>query len=69
MREIGVYMRATFEADPEGTVLFMASQVGWTREEVGVYLAHFRRELRSKSSHAYFRQRVAWGRKPMSAKE
>lgn len=68
MREIGVYMRATFEADPEGTVLFMASQVGWTREEVGVYLAHFRRELRSKSSHPYFRQRVAWGRKPVSAK-
>ncbi|KAK0386730.1 hypothetical protein NLU13_6566 [Sarocladium strictum] len=67
LREIGTYQRAAFDTDPEGTVLFMASQVGWTRDEVSVYLAHFRRELRAKGCHPYYRQRVAWGRKPLSS--
>ena len=59
-----MYMRAVFEADPEGTVLFMAGQLGWSRDEVSVYLTHFRRELRSRGIHPFFRQRVVWGRKP-----
>ncbi|KAK1833663.1 S-adenosyl-L-methionine-dependent methyltransferase [Podospora conica] len=64
-REVGAYMQLAFEQDAEGTVLFMATTLGWTREEVGVFLAQFRREIRSKKVHGYFRQRVVWGQKPL----
>lgn len=64
-REVGAYMQLAFEQDAEGTVMFMATTLGWTREEVAVFLAHFRREIRTKKVHGYFRQRVVWGQKPL----
>lgn len=66
-KEIGAYMQLAFEQDAEGTVLFMATALGWTRDEVGVFLECFRREIRGGKVHAYFRQRVVWGRKPLDA--
>ncbi|KAK0702399.1 S-adenosyl-L-methionine-dependent methyltransferase [Lasiosphaeris hirsuta] len=65
-REVGVYMQLAFEQDVEGTVLFMATTLGWTRNEVSVFLAHFWKEIRSRKIHAFFRQKVVWGRKPTS---
>ncbi|KAL2669890.1 hypothetical protein Neosp_015187 [[Neocosmospora] mangrovei] len=63
-KEIGQYLQASLEQDLEGYVLYMASQLlGWTKEEVSVYCAQFRREIRSGRYHAFFRQRVIWGRK------
>lgn len=59
-------MQLGFEQDAEGTVLFMATTLGWKREEVAVYIAHFRREIRDKNVHGFFKQRVIWGRKPES---
>lgn len=55
------------EQDPEGLLTFMANAVGWSREEITVYLAHLRREIRSISSrglHPYYHQKIVWGRKP-----
>ncbi|RSL75873.1 hypothetical protein CEP52_017821, partial [Fusarium oligoseptatum] len=47
-KEIGQYLQASLEQDLEGYVLYMASQLlGWTKEEVSVYCAQFRREIRS----------------------
>ncbi|RTE68271.1 hypothetical protein BHE90_017352 [Fusarium euwallaceae] len=64
-KEIGQYLQASLEQDLEGYVLYMASQLlGWTKEEVSVYCAQFRREIRSGKYHAFFQQRVIWGRKP-----
>jgi SAM-dependent methyltransferase len=63
-KEIGAYMQLAFEQDAEGTVLFMATTLGWSREEVGVFLECFRREIRQGKTMPYFRQRVVWGRKP-----
>lgn len=58
-------MQVSLEQDLEGYVLYMASQLlGWSKEEVAVYCAQFRREMRSGNFNAYFRQRVIWGRKP-----
>lgn len=37
---------------------------GWSRDEIQVYIATLRRELRSGEHHAYYRQKVVWGRKP-----
>lgn len=57
-------MQLALEQDAEGSVLFMATMLGWTKEEITVFLAHFRREIRSKEIHSFFWQRVVWGRKP-----
>ncbi|KAJ9142423.1 Methyltransferase domain-containing protein [Pleurostoma richardsiae] len=67
LKEIGQYARITLEQDIEGYVLFMASLIGWTKEEVQVFVAKMRQELTSKKMHPYYRQKVVWGRKPEPA--
>ncbi|KAG5800728.1 hypothetical protein H9Q69_000287 [Fusarium xylarioides] len=64
-RSVGQFMQAAFEQDAQGTVLHMATALGWTEEEVTVFISHFRREIRSSKIHSYFRQKVVWGRKPL----
>ncbi|PCD37205.1 hypothetical protein AU210_005709 [Fusarium oxysporum f. sp. radicis-cucumerinum] len=64
-RSVGQYMQAAFEQDAQGTVLHMATALGWTEEEVTVFISHFRHEIRSPKIHSYFRQKVVWGRKPL----
>ncbi|KAI1193469.1 S-adenosyl-L-methionine-dependent methyltransferase [Nemania serpens] len=64
-KEIGQYARLALEQDIEGFIMYMWTTVlGWTREEIAVYAAHLRRELRSPHYHAYYPQRVVIGRKP-----
>ncbi|ENH64805.1 hypothetical protein FOC1_g10005570 [Fusarium oxysporum f. sp. cubense race 1] len=64
MREIGQYVLAALEQDFEGYVLYMASQLlGWSMQEVKVYCAQLRRELRSTANHPFFRYRAVYGRK------
>ncbi len=38
--------------------------MGWSKDEIHVYIAHLRRQLRDRSVHAYFRMRVVYGQKP-----
>jgi hypothetical protein len=38
--------------------------LGWPMEEVQVYLARVRKELRDKRYHTYFWTRTVYGRKP-----
>ncbi|KAF4451678.1 hypothetical protein F53441_5357 [Fusarium austroafricanum] len=64
LKEMGRYTQFGLENDSEGAVLFMAHTLGWTREEIQVYISHLRREMRAGKSHAYHRQKVVWGRKP-----
>ncbi|KAL6362830.1 hypothetical protein LRP88_04141 [Fusarium phalaenopsidis] len=64
LKEMGRFSRATLEQDTEGYVLYMATSEGWSREEVSVYAARLRREMRSSKIHAYFRMKVVWGKKP-----
>ncbi|KAI0975175.1 S-adenosyl-L-methionine-dependent methyltransferase [Xylaria arbuscula] len=64
-KEIGQYARLALEQDIEGFIMYMWTTIlGWTREEIAVYAAHLRRELRSPNFHAYYPQRVVVGRKP-----
>ncbi|CAJ0555423.1 Ff.00g054880.m01.CDS01 [Fusarium sp. VM40] len=63
-KEMGRYMQFMLETDTEGTVLFMAHTLGWSKEEIHVYIAHLRKEMRAGKSNAYHRQKVIWGRKP-----
>lgn len=67
-KEIGQWAQMALFQDVEGYVLFIASVVqGWTKEEVAVFIAHLRREIRSGKHHAYFKIKAVWGRKPESA--
>lgn len=61
---MGRYTQYGLETDTQGFVLFMAHTLGWSEAEIQVYIAHLRREMRSKKHHAYYNQKVVWGRKP-----
>ncbi|KAH6871785.1 S-adenosyl-L-methionine-dependent methyltransferase [Thelonectria olida] len=64
LKEIGQFAQAALEQDYEGYVLFMANMVlGWSKEEVTLYCAQLRREIRSGRFHTFYRQRVVYGRK------
>jgi hypothetical protein len=52
-------MQLAFEEDAEGRVLFMATSLGSRREEVTLFLAHFRREIRNTDIHSCFKQKVS----------
>ncbi|TPX08636.1 uncharacterized protein E0L32_009825 [Thyridium curvatum] len=64
LKQIGQYTRAALENDIEGTMGFMANQLGWSPEEVTVYAAHLRKEVRQRKVHALYRANVAWAQKP-----
>ncbi|RBQ80818.1 hypothetical protein FVER14953_09898 [Fusarium verticillioides] len=65
LKQIGQFAQAALEQDYEGYVLYMANMVlGWTKEEVSVYCAQLRREIRSGKFHPFYRQRVVYARKP-----
>lgn len=65
LREIGRFSQLSLDSDLEGYVLYMANLLlGWGRDEVTVYCAQFRREMRSGKYHPYYNQRVVWARKP-----
>lgn len=66
-RTIGQYTQASLEKDGKGSVLHFATTLGWTEEEVTVFMSHFRREIRAPKIHAYFKQKAIWGRKPEAA--
>ncbi|KAM0547311.1 hypothetical protein ACHAPJ_010446 [Fusarium lateritium] len=68
-KRMGSYCKWGLETDSEGFILFMAHTLGWTREEILVYVAQFRKEIRSGKHHGYFAQRVIWGQKPENATE
>ncbi|KAK0631293.1 S-adenosyl-L-methionine-dependent methyltransferase [Immersiella caudata] len=65
LKEIGEYALLSLESDLEGWILFIwTSVMGWTKEEVTVYVAHLRRQLRDKRVHSYVRYRCIYARKP-----
>lgn len=64
MKETGEFGYAAVATDVEGYVTYMASMQGWTKEEVMVYAAHLRREMRNPAIHGYYRVKVVWGKKP-----
>jgi len=50
-----------------GWILFIWTTVmGWTKEEVGVYVAHLRKQLYDKRVHAYVKYRCVYARKPLA---
>lgn len=65
-KQVGIYNRLAIEQDVEGFLMYMWTMVmGWSKEEIQVYAAHLRRELRSPNIHAYYPQKVVIGQKPL----
>ncbi|KAM5357392.1 hypothetical protein ACJZ2D_016316 [Fusarium nematophilum] len=64
-KEIGRFTNLSVLSDVEGHITFMANLLdGWTQEQIILYCAQLRREIKSRKTHAYYYQRVVWGRKP-----
>ncbi|OAA58024.1 methyltransferase domain-containing protein [Niveomyces insectorum RCEF 264] len=67
LKEIGLYAQHAVESDVEGFILFFTKVQQWSREQVEVYIAHLRKELRSLKHHVHYYQKLVWGRKPLTA--
>ncbi|KAI1083005.1 S-adenosyl-L-methionine-dependent methyltransferase [Whalleya microplaca] len=68
LREIGQWAQCTLEQDLEGFVVFMWNTVlGRPLADMQLFLMKYRKELRTKSIHAYLPQRVVYARKPENA--
>ncbi|KAK3956947.1 S-adenosyl-L-methionine-dependent methyltransferase [Pseudoneurospora amorphoporcata] len=64
-KEIGRYASVTISSDVEGLIQYMFGNVlGWSKEEMAVYSAHVRRELKDASLHGYSKWQVVYGQKP-----
>ncbi|KAL6355133.1 hypothetical protein LRP88_11379 [Fusarium phalaenopsidis] len=63
LKEMGQFGQLFATQDTEGLLTFVANALGWSREKFYVYISQFRREIRDRRNHPYFRIRVLWGRK------
>ncbi|KAJ9155342.1 Methyltransferase domain-containing protein [Pleurostoma richardsiae] len=65
LKEVGQFSQLLLERDADGIINYLAGVIqGWSKEEISVYIAYFRRQMRSQTHHAYYRQKIVWGRKP-----
>ncbi|KAI5926929.1 S-adenosyl-L-methionine-dependent methyltransferase [Camillea tinctor] len=69
LRQVGLYARLATEQGFEGFVLYLFTTIlGWSPQEVQVYVAKARRELRNRKIQPYFVVQVLYGRKPENAR-
>ncbi|KAF4969074.1 hypothetical protein FSARC_3636 [Fusarium sarcochroum] len=64
LKKIGQFTRAAIENDIEGAVGFMATQIGWSQDEIVLYAAYLCKELRGNQYYSYYRANVMWAQKP-----
>ncbi|XXH03378.1 hypothetical protein Hte_009776 [Hypoxylon texense] len=65
MKEVGMFARFAMEEGMEGFTLYLfTTALGWTREQVTVYLSRVRKELRDRRKSPYLLVQVVYGRKP-----
>ncbi|KAF4457399.1 hypothetical protein F53441_672 [Fusarium austroafricanum] len=64
LKEVGQFGELFATQDTEGLVLFVASTLGWSTEQIHVYIAKFRKEIRDRRLHPYIRLKTVWARKP-----
>ncbi|KAI2467545.1 S-adenosyl-L-methionine-dependent methyltransferase [Annulohypoxylon bovei var. microspora] len=65
LREVGLYARSAMEEGMEGFVLYLFTNgLGWSREQVTLYLHRVRQELRDTRKSPYIEVQVVYGRKP-----
>lgn len=67
-KEIGLYNYAAVTSDLEGVIQFLFQQVmGWSTEEITIFAAHMRQEMKEQKIHGYWTWKVVYGQKPEDA--
>lgn len=64
MKQLGACAFRALYDDVDGYMTYLAELLGWSRQEVLVFAAHFRKELRDQDIHKFYWVKVVWGRKP-----
>ncbi|RBR26405.1 uncharacterized protein FIESC28_00810 [Fusarium coffeatum] len=68
LKEIGQFGELFSTQDTEGFIMLVANTLGWSREQVHVYIAQFRKEIRDrKNHHPYIKLKTVWARKPLES--
>ncbi|KAF4121445.1 hypothetical protein GMORB2_1852, partial [Geosmithia morbida] len=67
-KELGMWAYANIAGSLEGLSLaYFARGLGWTPDEIRVFCAHTRKDLKDPKIHAYWPIYVVYGRKPFDA--
>ncbi|KAH7635873.1 S-adenosyl-L-methionine-dependent methyltransferase, partial [Sordaria sp. MPI-SDFR-AT-0083] len=68
LNEVGLYFYVAMNQDLAGSLQFMFGKVmGWTTEEINIYIKHLQKELKDTTLHPYFIFRMVYGQKPLDA--
>ncbi|KAG9680604.1 S-adenosyl-L-methionine-dependent methyltransferase, partial [Aureobasidium melanogenum] len=68
MKELGNWNMINILEGLEGFCLaLMTRGLGWTKEEVDVFVAKVSADVKNRGIHAYYPMPVVWGRKPLTA--
>ncbi|KAK3947964.1 S-adenosyl-L-methionine-dependent methyltransferase [Pseudoneurospora amorphoporcata] len=68
MKDLGLYTYAALNQDLEGALQFMYGKVlGWTTEEIKIYMQYVRKEMKDMDIHPYFIITMVIGQKPLDA--
>jgi hypothetical protein len=69
-KEIGTFALENFLWGCESMSLALFTRaLGWSADEVRVFMAHLRNDLRNRRFHAYWNFWVVYGKKPAAATE
>ena len=64
MNELGLYLYVAMGQDLDGILQFMFGKVmGWTTEEINIYIKHLQKELKNTTLHPYFIYRMVYAQK------
>ncbi|KAI0095760.1 S-adenosyl-L-methionine-dependent methyltransferase [Nemania sp. FL0031] len=65
MQQLGAFSRLAMEQDLDGYAMYLfTNALGWSEQQVTVFLARVRKEMRDLRIQAYFLIEVVYGRKP-----
>ncbi|KAK4160325.1 Demethylmenaquinone methyltransferase [Cladorrhinum sp. PSN259] len=65
LKQTGLFAKLALETDMEGYILYTWDAVlGWSTEQIRVYIAHCRRQLQDPNIRPWYLHRVVYGRKP-----
>ncbi|KAI1334724.1 S-adenosyl-L-methionine-dependent methyltransferase [Xylariaceae sp. FL0016] len=65
LKQVGAFSRLAMEQDLDGYAMFLFTEaLGWSREQVTVFMARVRKELHDLRKKPYFMTQVVYARKP-----
>ncbi|KAJ8106592.1 hypothetical protein ONZ43_g7014 [Nemania bipapillata] len=65
MQQLGAFARLAMEQDLDGYAMYLfTNALGWSEQQVTIFLARVRKEMRDLKMQPYFLIEVVCGRKP-----